>query len=181
MSGSFTGRVAAAWTNPARSWRAEASRGLREGRLLALAFGATLFLTLGRVGAEIALPQIASGEARTAWIAATVFTGFSFGVLALYGVAALTRLVCRLFRGDGGWAESRLALFWSGLAAGPAAAALHIIGALAGFPAVGGGAASLVWAVLFAPMLAAAHGFAAWRVYAAFAVIAAAVTAYISI
>lgn len=172
MSASLTARIAAAWTGAGVSWRAEKARGLEEGRLLALGFGASLFLTIARIGSEIAAPRVAIGDERTAWIAATVFIGFSFGVLALYAVAAVSRLIAKLFGGAGGWAETRLALFWSGLAAGPAAAFIHILLAVAGAPGAGGTVAGVIWAGLFAPMLAAAHGFQAQRVYASFAIIA---------
>jgi hypothetical protein len=39
--------------------------------------------------------------------------------LALYGMAALTRLIAGVLGGSGSWYSSRLALFWSLLAAAP--------------------------------------------------------------
>lgn len=169
MSRSLTARVIAAWADPAGSWAAE--RGAGEARLVAFAFGAALFQTLGRVAAEAAAPTLA-GEARTAFLAATLLIGFSFGVLALYVAAALVRAICGVLGGGGDWAGMRLALFWSGLAAGPALAALHALGAALGAPGAGAMAGGAVWAALLAPMLATAEGFARRRVYAVFAVIA---------
>ena len=116
---SLASRVAGAFRAPGASYLAEKAPGLNERRLIAYGFGAALFLTLGRVMAETIRPELAAGAERVPWFAATILIGFSFGVLALYAIAALIRLVCRAFGGEGGWAETRLALFWSGLAAGP--------------------------------------------------------------
>jgi hypothetical protein len=169
MSRGLAGRIAAAWTDPAGSWAAE--RGAGEGRLGAFAFGAALFQTLARAAAETLAPSVAAAD-RMAFFAATALIGLSFGVLALYVAAALIRVICRLLGGAGGWAEMRLALFWSGLAAGPALAALHALGAALGAPAAGALAGGAVWAILLAPMLAVAEGFARRRVYAVFAALA---------
>ncbi|MEM7267916.1 MAG: YIP1 family protein [Pseudomonadota bacterium] len=161
--GSLTARAWAAWRNPAASWRAEAP-GATEGRLLAFAFGAALFLTLGRIGAEMIRPELAVGEERIAWFAATVFIGFSFGALSLYAVAAMIRIVSRLFGGEGGWRATRLALFWSGLAAGPVILIGYLIGAVIDGRALAGLCGAMLWGLIFAPMLAEAHGFSPRRV-----------------
>ncbi len=157
-------RVAGAFHAPAASYEREKSFGLTERRLIAYAFGASLFLTLGRVMAESIRPELAIGPDRTAWFAATILIGFSFGVLALYGIAALIRIIARLFGGTGGWAETRLALFWSGLATGPLMALGHVIGAAIDGRSLGAFIGGAIWAALFAPMLAAAQGFSAWKV-----------------
>ena len=170
---SLAARVAGAYRAPAASFDREKSFGLTERRLIAYAFGASLFLTLGRVMAETVRPELAIGADRTAWFAATVLIGFSFGVLALYGIAALIRIIARLFGGAGGWAETRLALFWSGLATGPLIALGHVAGAALDGRSLGAFAGGAIWAVLFAPMLAAAHGFSPWKVGGFFAVLCA--------
>ena len=161
---SLAGRMIGAWRRPGASFHLEKAYGLDERRLIAFGFGAALFLTLGRVMAETVRPELAAGPDRTAWFAATILIGFSFGLLALYGIAAAIRLTCRLFGGAGGWAETRLALFWSGFAAGPVIVLGHILGAFADGRSlaalIGGG----VWAVLFIPMLAAAQGMSALRI-----------------
>ena len=161
---SLAARVVGAYRAPAASYDREKSYGLTERRLIAYAFGASLFLTLGRVMAESIRPELAIGPDRTAWFAATILIGFSFGVLALYAIAALIRLICRLFGGTGGWAETRLALFWSGLATGPLVALGHVAGAAIDGRSLGAFIGGAIWAVLFAPMLAAAHGFSPWKV-----------------
>lgn len=164
-------RVAGAFRAPAASFEREKSFGLTERRLIAYAFGASLFLTLGRVMAESIRPELAIGPDRIAWFAATILIGFSFGVLALYGIAALIRLIARLFGGAGGWAETRLALFWSGLATGPLIAFGHAAGAMIDGRSLGAFVGGAIWAILFAPMLAAAHGFSAWKVGAFLAIL----------
>lgn len=170
---SLAARVAGGYRAPAISFDREKSFGLTERRLIAYAFGASLFLTLGRIIAESIRPELAIGVDRTAWFAATILIGFSFGVLALYAIAALVRIICRVFGGAGGWAETRLALFWSGLATGPLIALGHAAGAAIDGRSLGAFIGGAIWAVLFAPMLAAAHGFSAWKVGAFLAVLCA--------
>ena len=161
----------AAWRRPGASFHQEKVYGLDERRLIAYGFGATLFLTLGRVMAETVRPELAAGPDRTAWFAATVLIGFSFGLLGLYGMAAAVRLVCRLFGGTGGWAETRLALFWSGFAAGPVIVFGNIMGALIDGRSLAGLLGGVVWAALFVPMLAAAQGLSALRIGAFLAIL----------
>lgn len=174
---SLTDRAWRALTAPGASFREENHAGLTEPRLVAFAFGASLFLTLGRVLAETIRPELALGEDRTAWFAATILIGFSFGVLALYAFAAVIRLICRLFRGAGSWADTRLALFWSGAAAGPLIMLGHALGAAVDGRSLGALIGGAVWVIWFAPMLAAAHGFAPWKVGA---VLAAACAAFLA-
>ena len=170
---SLASRVIGAWRRPGASFRREMAFGLDERRLIAFGFGATLFLTLGRIMAETVRPELAAGPDRTAWFAATVLIGFSFGLLALYAIAAVVRLICRAFGGAGGWAETRLALFWSGLAAGPAIALGHVLGAAIDGRSLAAFLGGACWAALFIPMLAAAQGFSPWRVTVFFTILCA--------
>lgn len=174
---SLVGRIGFAWRDPAASWRAEWTPPPPEARLVAVSFGAALFLTLGPVASEAIRPMAAFGEDRAPWFAARLLIGFSFLPLALYGAAALIALVCKLFRGaapgeGGSWKACRLAFFWSALASGPVAALIHALGALANASAIATALAGLVWLALLAPMLAAAQGFRVSRVALVFAVIA---------
>lgn len=169
---SLIGRMGRAWAAPGRSW-AEEAQTAEEPRLLAYAFGASAFLTFGAVAAEMLRPMQAPAE-QTAWIAARLLTGLSFGVLGFYGAAALAGLICRALGGSGGWRDTRLAFFWSCFATGPAAVAALALSAAADGGPWGGLAAGLAWSALLAPMLAAAHGFRAARVAAAFFALAAA-------
>ncbi|MEL6793223.1 MAG: hypothetical protein AAFP78_07200, partial [Pseudomonadota bacterium] len=108
---------------------------------------------------------------------ARLLIGFSFLPLGLYAVASLIALICKLFRGaapnDGSsWKACRLALFWSALASGPAAAVSHAVGAMIDADGVASFVAGAVWAILLAPMLAAAQGFAPYRVVLVFIALA---------
>ena len=170
---SLLARVITAFRTPGVSFVAERSLGLTERRLIAYAFGATLFLTLGRVMAETVRPELALGPERMAWFAATILIGFSFGLLALYAIAAVIRIIARAFGGSSGWAETRLALFWSGLAAGPLIALAHIVGAMIEGRSLAAMLGGMVWAILFLPMLSAANGFSVWRVALVFGVLCA--------
>lgn len=168
-------RMAGAWRDPAASFLAERPAG--EPRLLAYAFGASLFLTLGRIAAGVIRPDEAAAAAGEGiggggWIAVQIFAGLSFLPLALYGAAALIGLIARLCGGAGGWADGRLAFFWSGFAAGPPAMAAYGVGAALAGGALAGALGGLVWLWLLSPMLAAAYGFAPRKVALVFAVLA---------
>lgn len=170
-------RMAHAWAAPASSWRVEWSAGVTEGRLLALAMGAAGWTTLGRVAAEAAQPAAAFGDERPAWFTAQIFVGLSFLPLSLYLVAALAGLAARAAGGmdERHWSRARLAFFWSGFAAGPVGAVIATLAAAAGATAFGAMAAGVIWLALWAPMLAAAHGFRVAPVIAAFATLIGAV------
>ena len=171
---SLVGRIFAAWRAPAASWRSEWTPTPPEARLVALAFGAALFLTIGPVAAEAIRPSAAFGDERAPWFAARLLIGFSFLPLSLYAVAAILRIVSSAFGGvapgeGGSWKACRLAFFWSALASGPVAALAHAVGAIAGAPGVGAAVAGVAWLALLSPMLAAAQGFRVSRVAAVFA------------
>lgn len=166
MTRSLIGRMALAWRSPGESWGEERSSGRGEPRLLAFAFGACAFLTMGEMAAEVIRPVLAVGDARTPWFASRFIAGFSFFPLALYVSAALMGLIAKSLKGEGDWSGTRLALFWSGLVSGPLAAVILAGGAAADLTEQARLAAGLIWVLLLAPMLAAAHGFRPWRVLA---------------
>ena len=107
-------RLGMAWRAPAASWRLEWSVAPSEGRIAAVAFGVAACLTLGRLAAGA--DGAPGGQESLSFASATILVGLSFGVLGLYLVAALMNLAARACGGQGGWAATRLALFWSGLA-----------------------------------------------------------------
>jgi len=168
-------RVLAAWRDPEASWQSEHPAG--EPRLLAYAFGASLFLTLARIGVEVVNPTATLGPDGPAWLAAQVLAGLSFLPLAMYGVAAILALVTRLAGGTGSWADTRLAFFWSGFISGPFTLVIQIGAALIGLGAWGSAAGGAVWLWFLAPMLAAAHGFSRLTIISAFACFAVVVFA----
>lgn len=175
VSQGLPGRVIAALRDPAVSFHDESPTG--EPRLLAYAFGTSLMLTLARIGSELVAPGVTAGPDGAPWIAAQFLAGLSFLPLSLYGVAALLRVICRQFGGTGGWADTRLAFFWSGLVCGPIALVAHIVGTAGAGAGFGNAAAGLVWIWFLSPMLAAAHGFSRWTVLLGFVIVAACVFA----
>ncbi|MEM7544427.1 MAG: hypothetical protein AAF367_02740 [Pseudomonadota bacterium] len=140
---------------------------MTEPRLLAYVFGLCIFLTFGRVGSEMIRPDATADLDRMGWLAAQVFAGFSFLPLALYGAAALIGLICRSVGGIGTYRDTRLAFFWSGLAAGPVALLAQLAATATASATLGSALSGLVWLVLLCPMLAAAHEFRLIRVGAA--------------
>ncbi|MEM1315684.1 MAG: YIP1 family protein [Pseudomonadota bacterium] len=163
-------RIRRAWRGPRPAAEAELASGAEEPRLLAYAMGGCLVLWLaqtpdhvfGRMQADAAAGQ-ATDVAML--VTANLVSMLFFTPLMLYGIAALARIVLRLFGGAGGWFASRHMVFWSLIVAAPAillgglltfAADLLGAGRWAGLPLV---LANLVWLRFWAEGLAAAHGF----------------------
>lgn len=165
QAGGLTGRILYAWRVPVDAIRAEVASHHGEPRLMAYAFGASVFLTLGPVLAEVLRPSLTIGADASAWFAARLLIGLSFLPLGLYVSAAIVRVICRAFGGAGDWKVARLALFWSALVSGPLAALAHIAGAVLGVAWLGGAVAGLLWAVWLAPALAVTMGFDIRRTY----------------
>lgn len=168
----LTGRILYGWRAPLEAMRAEVAAQHGEPRLLAYAFGASVFLTLGPVLAEVIRPALAVGEDRSAWFAARLLIGLSFLPLGLYVSAAIVRLICIGFGGAGDWKAARLALFWSALVSGPLAVLAHVVGAAIGLSWFGGTVAGLLWALWLAPALSVTMGFEPRRAYVALGVLA---------
>ncbi|WP_339949879.1 hypothetical protein [uncultured Albimonas sp.] len=180
----LVGRIAAAWSGRHREViRADLEAGVSESRLLAYAMGTGLLLLITSLPAVLADrgrdaaasgaggAALSVGEVVTMQVVANLF----FLPLFLYGVAALARMLLRLFGGTGGWQATRLAVFWAPLAAAPAslaAAAITSMLAVAGAGALAlsapgalAGAAGL-W--FWCAGLAEAHGFRrAWPAFVA--------------
>jgi hypothetical protein len=98
------------------------AQGKREDRALVFLIGACLMIFVAqwpRIAREAHLaPEGAAPlDAR---LSITFFTMLMIWPLMAYGLAALSHLVARLFRGRGSWYSARLALFWSLLATTPA-------------------------------------------------------------
>jgi hypothetical protein len=173
-AGGLTGRILYGWRSPLEAIQSEVSAHHGEPRLLAYAFGASVFLTLGPVLAEVVRPALAVGEDRSAWFAARLLIGLSFLPLGLYVSAAMVRAICLGFGGVGDWKAARLALFWSALVSGPLAMLAHVAGAVISVTWLGGAVAGLLWAVWLAPAVSATMGFELRRAYVALGVLAVA-------
>jgi hypothetical protein len=94
--------------------------GPREDRGIAWVMGACLIIFIGqwpRLQREAMLdPEGAPLDAR---IGAALFAWLFIAPLLLYGIAALSHIVARLFGGKGTWWGARAALFWTLLATSP--------------------------------------------------------------
>ncbi len=114
-----TGDIIRAWRHPRRVMRRQLGFGPREDRALVFLIVACLLIFVAQwprlsLAAELdpSMPfEVRIGGALLGWL--------FLAPLALYAIAALSRLVARLVGGQGSWYSARLALFWSLLVAAP--------------------------------------------------------------
>ena len=133
------------WRDPRGVIRAKLANGVREDRALATLMGACALIFVGqwpRLSREAFLDPSIPLEAR--------MVGALMGVvfllpLMLYGLAAISHLVARMFGGKGSWFSARMALFWALLSVSPL---MLLNGLVAGF--LGQGAALTVVGVVVA-------------------------------
>jgi hypothetical protein len=178
------------WHAPRAAVRDEIDTG-SEGRLVFYAMASSFVFTLASVAARALNPTAAVAGSWDAWVTTQVVVGTFFRPLALYGVAGLIGLLCRLAGGGGNHYQTRVAVFWTALVAAPAGFVLTVLGegatGLAGAPSLVGqllhGLGSVIWAVLLVPALAEAHGFrrtrGLWLALAGLALASAAVAALV--
>jgi len=93
----------------------------REEKVLMYVFLACFLFFVARVPALLNLAAITTDADKTAVnIIATNFASSMFyGPLMMYGIAAMSHLVAKLFQGGGTFLQARLALFWSALVVSP--------------------------------------------------------------
>ncbi|QPH53725.1 YIP1 family protein [Pontivivens ytuae] len=184
---SVAGEIPRAWGNPRAAMRRQMSIGDWEGRALTyLLIGAVLWslANLPVANARGGLSDDAAGNSLGVLIAARVFQiaiGVLMTTLVLLLVAAFTRLVARLFGGQGSWSSARLALGWSFLACAPLALLAAVVTAAAlgiGTPFLTEAAglatlmAQLVLLYVWSASLAEAEGFTrTWPVVLTFALL----------
>jgi hypothetical protein len=141
-----------------------------EADLLMVAMLSGLFHFLGEAAKATYLPArgVETDGDRAGLIAGLVLGSFLIRTLGLYILAVVAQLAARAAGGHGTWRESRSAVFWAALVAGPVAllAALGVV--LAGGGAPGAAISSIgsaAFAIALAFSLAEAHGFRrAWVV-----------------
>ncbi len=111
--------IGRSWRGPGTALRRQLAAGATEGRALAFLMAACGLIFVAqwpRLSREAHLDPSVPLEARIAG----ALQGIVFILpLAMYGLAALSHLLARLFGGTGTWFAARLALFWSLLAAAP--------------------------------------------------------------
>lgn len=115
----LTQDIVATYKNPRAVMRRQLAIGQREDRVLMylfLACGLIFVAQWPRLSREAFLNE----EIPLNALLGGALLGWMFiAPLALYSIAALSRLVAKALRGQGSWYSARLALFWSLLASAP--------------------------------------------------------------
>lgn len=121
--------------------------GPREDRAIAILAGACLVFFVAS-WPRLARQAQETGEDLTMLLAYAMFTTLFMMPLLFYAIAAIARIVAKIFRGRGTWYTARLALFWSLLATTPI---LLLWGLTQGFIGPGGeaDALGLLWFATF--------------------------------
>ncbi|PHQ97729.1 MAG: YIP1 family protein [Marinosulfonomonas sp.] len=107
------------WRHPRRVMAARLSEGLREDRALVFLIVACLLMFVAqwpRLQLEALIDPDIPLEAR---LGGALMGWLFIAPLALYAIAALSRIIARLLGGQGSWLSARMALFWSLLAVTP--------------------------------------------------------------
>lgn len=158
------------YLSPRRSVRSVLDRRPSEAALTAMIMLACVIVLLGRL-VQVHL-QYANPDDRLELSMQHTVTQLIFLPLFYFGFAAIVRMIARLFGGEAGWRESRIAVFWAALVSSPImVAALLFPVLLLNMPmlvrvVVGQlGGAFLAWAL--AQCIAEAFGFRrTWLVFA---------------
>lgn len=166
LSNALTDRALRTWVAPRAAVLDEIASG-SEGRLVFYAMAGSVLYTIAAVAAQALHPVPAIAERWEAWLITQVVAGVFFRPLALYAVAGLIGLLCRVAGGTGSYYDTRVAMFWTAFVAAPLGIALSVLGAggAALFDAplwvahLGQTLGSVAWVLLLLPGLAAAHGF----------------------
>jgi hypothetical protein len=122
--------IVATWRRPRAVMQRLLAQGRREDRALAFLIGACLLIFVAqwpRLSREAYFDPSIPLDAR---IGGALMGWLLLAPLMAYGLAALSHLIARVFRGSGTWYSARLALFWTMLATTPA---WLLLGLVAGF------------------------------------------------
>ncbi len=133
------GEIVASYRNPRAAMQRQIDLVKGEERLLIYVVLATLLLVVARFPALLQLANAAAEGEKTpmAIIAGNLTGSLFFGPLLLYALAAISHLVAKGFKGQGGFFGARLALFWALLASAPLALLSTAAYAVAPLPLVG--------------------------------------------
>lgn len=162
--GALVGRILGSYGDVRASWRREWAAGPDEARLLFFVFLGCALLFLARLP-DLIMVNSETGQTGPAMIAGNLVGAIFFAPLLLYGLAALSRLVSRIFGGRGSWQSTRLALFWAILLGVPfvllsgAFGSVLRLGGMAGVAEAIGTVVSLLVLWFWALCLAEAEGF----------------------
>ncbi len=130
-SKSLVGAILGAWPDFRGSMRDQMAADPREERLLFYVFLAcALGFVAGLPGAIEQGRALDIDGGTSAMVFGRLFSAIFIAPLFLYGIAALSHLLARLFGGSGPYYNARLALFWSLLVAMPLLLAVSAISAV---------------------------------------------------
>ena len=149
-----TADIMRSWRGPRAVMRDLLAQGKREDRALAylIVFCLLVFVAqwprLARTAAGFDLAPGAEPRDLMQMMSYELFAWITIWPLAFYGIAAVSHLVAKVFRGRGTFYTARLALFWSLLASVPV---LLLYGLMAGFlgPVAGTHLVGAAWGVGF--------------------------------
>lgn len=119
-----TTNIVRAWRAPRAVMREMLAMGQREDRALAFLMAGCLLMFVAQMPRLTRLSMVPgeAGQTNLDMLLSDAFYGWLLLMPFLfYGLAAAAHLLARLFGGGGSWFGARLALFWTLLAASPAA------------------------------------------------------------
>ena len=131
-----TGDIIRAWRHPRQGMRRQLGYGLREDRALVFLITACLLIFVAqwpRLGRAAELDPSTPFDMR---IGGALLGWLFLAPLALYAIAALSRIAAAAMGGQGSWYSARLALFWSLLVAAPFWLLNGLVAGLSGVGAV---------------------------------------------
>ena len=116
---SITADIRATWRGPRAVIRRQLAGGQREDRALAYVMGACLLIFVAQLPRLAREAHIDASIPLDARLQAALLGWLMLAPLFLYGVAAVSHILAKIFGGKGDWFGARLALFWSMLASTP--------------------------------------------------------------
>lgn len=128
-----TGDIIRAWRHPRQVMRHQLGHGKREDRALVFLISACLLIFVAQWPRLARLAETDPSMPFDIRIGGALLGWLFLAPLALYAIAALSRIIARLAGGKGDWYAARLALFWSLLVAAPV---WIVNGLVAGLPGV---------------------------------------------
>ena len=143
----MTRDIVAMYRGPGAVMRRKLASGPREDRALATLMAACALVFVSQWPA-LSRKAYLQGSELNELLAGALFGWIFLAPLLLYGLAAFSHLIAKVFGGTGSWFSARLALFWSLLAAMPL---MLLNGLVAGFvgPGPGLNLVGAIWCAVF--------------------------------
>ena len=107
------------WRRPRVVVRKLLAQGQRDDRALVFLMLGCALICLSQLPSIVRSVEFGQGEPFEAQLGGVIMAWLFIAPLVLYGIAAASHILARLFRGRGAFHSARLALFWSLFAASP--------------------------------------------------------------